>query len=90
MKTRKNTFYFLLLFPVIRFARDERALEKGPLAPCTMAFVMKVSAAANVGLAVVVEPTFVEIAEDEDEAEPPAKSETMALKIGATSLSTLG
>ena len=50
---------------------------------------MKVSAAANVGLAVVVEPSFVEMTDDAD-VEPPAKSETMALKIGATSLSTLG
>ena len=51
---------------------------------------MKVSAAANVGLAVVVEPSFVEITDDDGAVEPPAKSDTMALKIGATSLSTLG
>jgi hypothetical protein len=75
----------------MRFAREERALENGPLAPCTIAFVMNVSAAANVGLAVVVEPSFVDITDDaDDEPDPPAKSETMALKIGATSLSTLG
>ena len=73
----------------MRFAREVRAFEKGPLAPWTIAFVMKVSAAANVGLAVVVEPSFVEMTDDAD-VEPPAKSETMALKIGATSLSTLG
>lgn len=58
---------------------------------CTIAFVMKESAAANVGLCVVVDFVAIDDAEDDDDDEPlPARSETMALKMGATSLSTLG
>jgi hypothetical protein len=70
------------------------AFENGPLAPCTIALVMNESAAANVGLAVVVD--FVAIAaddpaDDEDADDPlPTRLETISLKMGATSLSTLG
>ena len=69
------------------------ALEKGPEAPWMMALVMKLSAAANVGLAVVVDDLVViddDDDDDDDEEDPPARLPTMALRIGATSLSTLG
>ena len=67
------------------------ALEKGPEAPWMMALVMKLSAAAKVGLAVVVDDLVVIDDDDDDEEEdPPARLPTMALRIGATSLSTLG
>ena len=68
------------------------ALEKGPEAPWMMALVMKLSAAAKVGLAVVVDDLVVidDDDDDDDEEDPPARLPTMALRIGATSLSTLG
>ena len=67
------------------------ALEKGPEAPWMMALVMKLSAAAKVGLAVVVDDLVVIADDDDDDDEdPPARLPTMALRIGATSLSTLG
>ena len=84
--------YFFVLFPEIMLVRELMALVKGPLAPWMMALVMKESAAANVGLAVVVE-NLVEIDDDDDDDDDeslPTKLPTMALRIGATSLSTLG
>jgi len=81
--------YFFVLVPVIMLASELRAFEKGPDAPCTMALVMKLSAAAKVGLDVVVSVSFV--ATDEDELpELPTKFLTMSPRMGATSLSTLG
>ena len=84
--------YFFVLFPEIMLVRELMALVKGPLAPWMMAFVMKESAAANVGLAVVVD-NLVEIDDDDDDDDDeslPTRLPTMALRIGATSLSTLG
>ena len=70
--------------------RELMALEKGPEAPWMMALVMKLSAAAKVGLAVVVDDLVVIDDDDDDDEDPPARLPTMALRIGATSLSTLG
>jgi hypothetical protein len=81
--------YFLVFVPVIMLASELRALENGPDAPCTMALVMKLSAAAKVGLVVVVSVNFV-ATDDEELPELPTKFLTMSPRMGATSLSTLG